>query len=149
MLSLKGAGMFCGIFMIGLIIFTGVCFVAHAKAYLLTERAPYFNSITLEELDDLEKRKLTGLVYVERDSCVLCNEARPRLEEYLEEEYSTMLHYDTSLDREKDYDVMMEVLEKYHVNSVPAVVVLEKGSVIDTLTYAEIMDGTVLNYITS
>lgn len=143
----KGILLFCCVTAAALAVFTGLSLRAYASDYLLTERQPYFTEITLKELDGLSDRAYDGLVYIQRDGCPLCDEARPELEAYLESANRSMAAYNTNWDRTDHYNDMRSVLEKHGVTSVPAVIVLEHGATVAVLQYADLLNGSVADYL--
>ena len=132
----------CGGALAALLVFTALSLYAHAQTYLFSERKPYFESITLEELDGLSAREnVTCMVYILEDDCAACEQLTPVLVEYLDETHQSMLCYNTSPDRDKDYEGMLAILEKYGVSSVPSVVVMDWGRVVEVLHYDDVMNG--------
>lgn len=134
----------CSILTVCLAAFNCMSLHAHAQTYIETERVPYFTTLSLEELDGLQKKKFTGAVYIERYGCTLCYDTREIVEAFLDKEHKAMFHYDTNQDRDRDYEGMLKTINKYGVEEVPSIIILKAGEVIAIYTYNKIMDGTAM-----
>lgn len=86
--------------------------------------------ITLEELDKAGQSTTLEVIYIGRDSCPQCQDLEPRLKEVSNQCELEFQYYNTSDDREKNYDAMLTVLKKHKVNSVPAILVFQRGHVV-------------------
>lgn len=137
----------CSISALGLVAFSGIALRAHFETYLKSQRVPYFSTISLAALSDLKNQNFIGAVYIEREGCVLCDRARPKIESYLEKKDKIMLCYRTDQDRSTDYQNMMKVLEEYNVESVPAIIVITGQDEVNTYFFDEIISGVVFGNI--
>jgi len=90
---------------------------------------PKIIKIPLTELDSIKTDKKSGIVYVSRKNCPECMDVYPKLEEFSAEEHVELLYYDTINDRETVPEQVAEVLDKFGIDSVPTVVVVEGGEV--------------------
>lgn len=68
-------------------------------------------------------------VYFGRDSCPYCRAFKPLLEEGMKKTGTKVYYYDT--DAHKDDDDFQDILDAHEVQTVPKLVRLQKGKVVD------------------
>lgn len=85
--------------------------------------------IPLEKLESLLGSGQSEIIYVARYDCPTCQDVGPELEAFLKDNRLSALYYDTTNDREMRLDYLKEVLAQYGITFVPAMVILENGTV--------------------
>lgn len=93
-----------------------------------------YNKINSDELFTLLNENTTSkIVYVGRDTCPVCATFAPLLTESIQETGSLVYYYDTAAARADDADKLSELMNKLSVSSVPALLKIENGEVIERL----------------
>lgn len=93
------------------------------------ETLELFEEKSLDELQAIIDMNGSGAILFRRDNCSDCEAFIPVLKELLKKEEFSLLSYNTSEDRDAQYDFMIDVLARYGVDSVPSIVILEDGEV--------------------
>lgn len=78
-------------------------------------------------------------LYIGRDDCPDCRKVLPELTKLNREKHLQILSYSTSQDRDFRPEQMYEVLDHLQVDSVPTVLVLEAGKVIERYSGEEFL----------
>lgn len=92
-----------------------------------------FSRIKLDDLQTLESEEYSGAVLIERRGCPYCEKEVPSLERYLSDKQIGILYYDTADDRENRRDFVLDVMDQYQVESVPALIILHEGAVVEKM----------------
>ena len=92
--------------------------------------------ITLSELDNISDGN--HIIYVGRPSCNYCNLTYDYLYKRTLEQPLKISYYNTELDRENNNKLMTDILDKYNIKSVPAVLFIVNGQLEKTILYEEI-----------
>lgn len=88
--------------------------------------------ITLKELDYFTEKNISDLIYIKRTDCYVCTKVEPELKSFLISEELNFLYYDTVNDRENNKEYLQMVLDKYKIDSVPFLIVIENGEILKT-----------------
>lgn len=90
---------------------------------------------TIQGVDSMLGSKENSIVYVGRDNCPDCILYKPKLVSFLEKENYEINYLDTT-GSENDVEVFRSYYNKLGVESIPAVIFIEKGK-IDQILYAD------------
>lgn len=85
---------------------------------------------SLIELDQMQETTDAGMIYFYRNDCSECKKSTPAIMEIVKKYNQEIYYYNTSVDRDNNYDEMIKVLESYNVTEVPAFVIYKDGKVI-------------------
>ena len=110
---------------IGVLLIGSYAFLANTSSNLVDIDSERFEQI-LESGDGT-------FVYIGRHTCPVCYEFEPILEEALDNLNKELYYYNTHYAREADAERMIELLDSLEVESVPTIVYVENGQVIDML----------------
>lgn len=106
------------------------------NSVLLADERFEIEQISLDELESISDGSFA--VYVGRPDCGYCRTAYDTLYKFSAHSPLQLHYYNTSDGRKTERDRMMEVLEKYEVTTVPAVVFFVDGKADKTIFYEEI-----------
>lgn len=96
------------------------------------------STITLDELEQIIDDNGSAIIYFERSDCPECIALTPDLVVYLNNYGVLYYQYNTLDDREDNSDRLNEVLLQYSVDSVPTLVELSKGEVVQIYSEEDI-----------
>lgn len=95
--------------------------------------------IELEDVEKISRANGNYILYIGRPSCLNCDFAYDKIYKSTEREALMVYYYDTSKDREDNNREMTAVLDKYSINSVPAVIFFVDGKVDKCITGNEVV----------
>lgn len=105
------------------------------EAEMTKQQKSVLDLISLERFDEIISEKNTEAtyntmtIYVSREDCPACITMEPVVRDFCRKKDMKMLYYDTIQDREKRKEYMDKVLDKYEIDSVPTIIVIENGKV--------------------
>lgn len=82
----------------------------------------------LEILDLIDEKK-DGIIYVGRPTCNKCQDFQPKLEKAIVKNNQDIFYYNTDEGKKKDIKNFEKLIHVTDIQSVPAVLVVEKGKV--------------------
>lgn len=110
----------------------------------------WLQGILLDQIDDYTSSSISNdssMVYIGRDDCLDCQEFEKELIKQCEIYSYQMPVYYTNLDRDDNYDKMNEILNKYEVTKVPALLVTKQGKVIKKISEVNQLDAAMKEYM--
>lgn len=94
--------------------------------------------ISLESFISLCNGNETGIIYVKRDDCPLCENLDKDIAALMNgNKTAKIYYYSTSYDREYNSEQMYDFLDQISVVTVPTILVLKKGKIVNRYTYEE------------
>lgn len=81
----------------------------------------------------LNESETTNIIYVGRDTCPHCSAFAPKLIEAIQANPALVYYYDTAAARAENADKMSALVDQLGVSSVPALLKVENGQVVERL----------------
>lgn len=99
-------------------------------------------NVTTGDVDSLLKEKGTEILYIGRPTCPHCQAYRPIQDKVLKDLGETIAYYNTDDARKAGEKEFIEVLDKLEVATVPTVLKVQDGVVVEKLDDASYFDTT-------
>lgn len=98
-----------------------------------TKSSASLTSLDSQKLEKYIKEKENIWVYIGRPTCDECKRFSPVLKEFLKENNKQIYYYNTDKERKENEQEMINQLNKLGVKTVPTMINLKKGKVINTI----------------
>ena len=108
--------------------------------------SPSLKQIHLSELEEIQYKESTCIVYIGRTDCKDCTIAYPKIKDLSEKHNIKILYYDTAEDRYSNSDQLHNVLDTYKITQVPTILIVDKGIIIKKFDYGNVVD-IFINYL--
>ncbi|MGY3778992.1 conjugal transfer protein TraF [Isobaculum melis] len=114
-------------------IFVGVTLLSAVFIFFLVKAQASANiqDVTLEELTPDLPADERSLIYIGRKDCPVCQKFYPELEQMVSAEKINVYAYDTSKDVKKHLEELNQFTGQLGIQTVPAVLVVKNGEVIE------------------